>query len=162
MPILCYFWATLSGILFLQWIYLCFFALFYSTGVVEVYRVTKRVELGIKATAVCSEKLQQLLKDIDKVWNNLISFMSLAALTVRPKISYLFTSRNLIIMCKMTSWGVLTFIFFSSCKMEIHLFVKSSLKLCVRKLTYVQILCYVSDLKMWYPVCLWTSLTREN
>ncbi|XP_077168598.1 synergin gamma isoform X2 [Paroedura picta] len=53
----------------------------YLLGVVEVYRVTKRVELGIKATAVCSEKLQQLLKDLDKVWNNLISFMSLAALT---------------------------------------------------------------------------------
>lgn len=53
------------------------------SGVVEVYRVTKRVELGIKATAVCSEKLQQLLKDIDKVWNNLIGFMSLATLTVR-------------------------------------------------------------------------------
>nr|XP_034996144.1 synergin gamma isoform X6 [Zootoca vivipara] len=53
----------------------------YLLGVVEVYRVTKRVELGIKATAVCSEKLQLLLKDIDKVWNNLISFMSLAALT---------------------------------------------------------------------------------
>uniref|UniRef100_A0A7M4EVL7 Synergin gamma n=1 Tax=Crocodylus porosus TaxID=8502 RepID=A0A7M4EVL7_CROPO len=53
----------------------------YLLGVVEVYRVTKRVELGIKATAVCSEKLQQLLKDIDKLWNNLISFMSLAALT---------------------------------------------------------------------------------
>lgn len=52
------------------------------SGVVEVYRVTKRVELGIKATAVCSEKLQQLLKDIDKVWNNLIGFMSLATLTV--------------------------------------------------------------------------------
>ncbi|XP_064022562.1 synergin gamma isoform X4 [Pogoniulus pusillus] len=55
----------------------------YLLGVVEVYRVTKRVELGIKATAVCSEKLQQLLKDIDKVWNNLISFMSLAALTAQ-------------------------------------------------------------------------------
>ncbi|XP_033039723.1 synergin gamma isoform X6 [Trachypithecus francoisi] len=53
----------------------------YLLGVVEVYRVTKRVELGIKATAVCSEKLQQLLKDIDKVWNNLIGFMSLATLT---------------------------------------------------------------------------------
>ncbi|XP_061461480.1 synergin gamma isoform X5 [Rhineura floridana] len=53
----------------------------YLLGVVEVYRVTKRVELGIKATAVCSEKLQLLLKDIDKVWNNLIGFMSLAALT---------------------------------------------------------------------------------
>ncbi|XP_042298268.1 synergin gamma isoform X3 [Sceloporus undulatus] len=53
----------------------------YLLGVVEVYRVTKRIELGIKATAVCSETLQLLLKDIDKVWNNLISFMSLAALT---------------------------------------------------------------------------------
>ncbi|XP_077064975.1 synergin gamma isoform X5 [Siphateles boraxobius] len=53
----------------------------YLLGVVEVYRVTKRVELGIKATAVCSEKLQELLKDISCVWNNLMGFMSLANLT---------------------------------------------------------------------------------
>lgn len=53
------------------------------SGVVEVYRVTRRVELGIKATAVCSEKLQQLLKDISRVWNNLMGFMSLAKLAVR-------------------------------------------------------------------------------
>ncbi|XP_068069793.1 synergin gamma isoform X13 [Danio rerio] len=53
----------------------------YLLGVVEVYRVTKRVELGIKATAVCSEKLQELLKDISRVWNNLMGFMSLANLT---------------------------------------------------------------------------------
>ncbi|XP_056413525.1 synergin gamma isoform X2 [Hyla sarda] len=52
----------------------------YLLGVIEVYRVTKRVELGIKSTAVCSEKLQLLLKDIDKLWNNLIGFMSLASL----------------------------------------------------------------------------------
>uniref|UniRef100_A0A665T4L6 EH domain-containing protein n=1 Tax=Echeneis naucrates TaxID=173247 RepID=A0A665T4L6_ECHNA len=52
----------------------------YLLGVVEVYRVTRRVELGIKATAVSSEKLQQLLKDISRVWNNLIGFMSLAKL----------------------------------------------------------------------------------
>lgn len=44
--------------------------------------MTKRVELGIKATAVCSEKLQHLLKDISRVWNNLMGFMSLASLTV--------------------------------------------------------------------------------
>lgn len=56
---------------------------FCPSGVVEVYRVTRRVELGIKATAVCSEKLQQLLKDISRVWNNLISFMSLAKIVVR-------------------------------------------------------------------------------
>ncbi|XP_052431705.1 synergin gamma isoform X9 [Carassius gibelio] len=53
----------------------------YLLGVVEVYRVTKRVELGIKATAVCSEKLQELLKDISRVWNNLMGFMSLANLS---------------------------------------------------------------------------------
>ncbi|XP_016092248.1 synergin gamma-like isoform X1 [Sinocyclocheilus grahami] len=53
----------------------------YLLGVVEVYRVTKHVELGIKATAVCSEKLQELLKDISRVWNNLMGFMSLANLT---------------------------------------------------------------------------------
>ncbi|XP_026175385.1 synergin gamma isoform X3 [Mastacembelus armatus] len=52
----------------------------YLLGVVEVYRVARRVELGIKATAVCSEKLQQLLKDISRVWNNLMGFMSLAKL----------------------------------------------------------------------------------
>ncbi|XP_076002675.1 synergin gamma isoform X2 [Genypterus blacodes] len=52
----------------------------YLLGVVEVYRVTRRVELGIKATAVCSEKLQQLLKDVIRVWNNLMGFMSLANL----------------------------------------------------------------------------------
>ncbi|XP_056330497.1 synergin gamma isoform X4 [Danio aesculapii] len=53
----------------------------YLLGVVKVYRVTKRVELGIKATAVCSEKLQELLKDISRVWNNLMGFMSLSNLT---------------------------------------------------------------------------------
>ena len=113
-------------------------ACFVSTGVVEVYRVTKRVELGIKATAVCSEKLQQLLKDIDKVWNNLISFMSLAALTVRPKIRDVFTKRNVIMRCKVTSWGVVTLqsVFFS-CKMEMRLFMQSSLKLSVRKLLFM-------------------------
>lgn len=47
----------------------------YLLGVVEVYRVIKCVELGIKVIVVCSEKFQQLLKDIDKVWNNLIGFM---------------------------------------------------------------------------------------
>lgn len=62
--------------------------LFSLSGVVEVYRVTRRVELGIKATAVCSEKLQQLLKDISRVWNNLMGFMSLAKLAVRCSEKY--------------------------------------------------------------------------
>lgn len=61
---------------------------FSLSGVVEVYRVTRRVELGIKATAVCSEKLQQLLKDISRVWNNLMGFMSLAKLAVRCSYTY--------------------------------------------------------------------------
>ncbi|KAM4795812.1 synergin gamma-like [Rhinophrynus dorsalis] len=52
----------------------------YLLGIVEVYRVTKRIELGITSTTVCSENLQLILKEIDKLWNNLIGFMSLAAL----------------------------------------------------------------------------------
>ncbi|KAK2496395.1 hypothetical protein MC885_015231 [Smutsia gigantea] len=53
----------------------------YLLGVAEVYRATRRVELGIKATAVRSKNLQQVLKDSDKVWNNLNGFVSLATLT---------------------------------------------------------------------------------
>ncbi|XP_067864395.1 synergin gamma isoform X2 [Heptranchias perlo] len=53
----------------------------YLLGVIEVYRVTKRVELGIKATAVCNEKLQQLMKEIEKIWSSLMIFMSLTPLT---------------------------------------------------------------------------------
>uniref|UniRef100_A0A4W3ICP9 Synergin gamma n=1 Tax=Callorhinchus milii TaxID=7868 RepID=A0A4W3ICP9_CALMI len=53
----------------------------YLLGVIEVYRVTKRVEIGIKATAVCNEKLQHLMKEIEKIWSNLVVFMSLTPLT---------------------------------------------------------------------------------
>ncbi|XP_078713763.1 synergin gamma isoform X8 [Lampetra fluviatilis] len=54
----------------------------YLTGVVEVYRVAKRVELGIKAAAVCSGELQGLLKEIELVWHNLMAFLSLSTATV--------------------------------------------------------------------------------
>ncbi|XP_038670324.1 synergin gamma isoform X1 [Scyliorhinus canicula] len=53
----------------------------YLLGVIEVYRVTKRVELGIKATAVCNEKLQLLMREIEKIWSSLMIFMSLTPLT---------------------------------------------------------------------------------
>ncbi|XP_067866582.1 synergin gamma isoform X3 [Heterodontus francisci] len=53
----------------------------YLLGVIEVYRVSKRVELGIKATAVCNEKLQLLMKEIEKIWSSLMIFMSLTPLT---------------------------------------------------------------------------------
>ncbi|CAN0335040.1 unnamed protein product [Lampetra fluviatilis] len=53
----------------------------YLTGVVEVYRVAKRVELGIKAAAVCSGELQGLLKEIELVWHNLMAFLSLSTAT---------------------------------------------------------------------------------
>ncbi|XP_078278850.1 synergin gamma isoform X2 [Rhinoraja longicauda] len=53
----------------------------YLLGVIEVYRVTKRVELGIKATAVCNEKLQLLMKEIENIWSSLTIFMSLTPLT---------------------------------------------------------------------------------
>lgn len=92
------------------------------------------MELGIKATAVCSEKLQQLLKDIDKVWNNLISFMSLAALTVRLKTRRGFPQQNVIVVCKVAARGVLSsHSAFLSCKVEMQEFVPSGLKLSVRK-----------------------------
>ncbi|XP_069766535.1 synergin gamma isoform X9 [Narcine bancroftii] len=53
----------------------------YLLGVIEVYRVTKRVELGIKATAVSNEKLQLLIKEIERIWSSLMIFMSLTPLT---------------------------------------------------------------------------------
>lgn len=64
-----------------------------------MYRVTRRVELGIKATAVCSEKLQHLLKDISRVWNNLMGFMSLAKLAVRCFSSYKLSKTQLTALC---------------------------------------------------------------
>lgn len=75
-----------------QWPYLVnVIVIFFCAGVIEVYRVTKRVELGIKSTAVCSEKLQHLVREIDKLWNNLIGFMSLASLMVRVSFKYYFS-----------------------------------------------------------------------
>uniref|UniRef100_A0A8C4NKJ3 EH domain-containing protein n=1 Tax=Eptatretus burgeri TaxID=7764 RepID=A0A8C4NKJ3_EPTBU len=45
----------------------------YLAGVVEVYRVSRRVEQGIKTAAVGSQVLQQSLRDIDLAWHNLIT-----------------------------------------------------------------------------------------
>uniref|UniRef100_A0A8C4NAU7 Synergin gamma C-terminal domain-containing protein n=1 Tax=Eptatretus burgeri TaxID=7764 RepID=A0A8C4NAU7_EPTBU len=44
----------------------------YLAGVVEVYRVSRRVEQGIKTAAVGSQVLQQSLRDIDLAWHNLV------------------------------------------------------------------------------------------
>ncbi|XP_032902229.1 synergin gamma isoform X3 [Amblyraja radiata] len=64
----------------------------YLLGVIEVYRVTKRVELGIKATAVCNEKLQLLMKEIENIWSSLTIFMSLTPLTKPDENSLDFSS----------------------------------------------------------------------
>ncbi|XP_069475252.1 synergin gamma-like isoform X2 [Ambystoma mexicanum] len=49
----------------------------YILGVAEVYRVSKRVEGGMKTLHIASETLQHCLKDIDLAWNNLQAFLSL-------------------------------------------------------------------------------------
>uniref|UniRef100_UPI00358F9DD2 synergin gamma isoform X3 n=1 Tax=Myxine glutinosa TaxID=7769 RepID=UPI00358F9DD2 len=51
----------------------------YLAGVIEVYRVSRRVEQGIKTAAVGSQVLQQNLRDIDLAWHNLAAFLSLSA-----------------------------------------------------------------------------------
>ncbi|KAM4709874.1 synergin gamma-like isoform 2-T2 [Discoglossus pictus] len=48
----------------------------YISGVVEVYRVSKRMEAAITTLSIVSEKLQLILRDIDLSWNNLQAFLS--------------------------------------------------------------------------------------
>ncbi|XP_053557635.1 synergin gamma-like isoform X2 [Bombina bombina] len=50
----------------------------YISGVVEVYRVSKRIEGGMTAFNIVSESLQPVLKDIDLSWNNLQAFLSMS------------------------------------------------------------------------------------
>lgn len=149
----CHFWVHGCGSSAFPAILPCFT----STGVVEVYRVTKRVELGIKATAVCSEKLQQLLKDIDKVWNNLISFMSLAALTVRPKsAAWLLKQMSSFYLERLCRVCWLDSLCFFSWKMEMNLFVKASLKPSKKTVIYAQTWSCLSTLMI--QVMSWVSV----
>ncbi|XP_072269882.1 synergin gamma-like [Pyxicephalus adspersus] len=49
----------------------------YISGVIEVYRVSKRMEGGIKTFSIDCERLQLVLRDIELAWNNLQAFLSI-------------------------------------------------------------------------------------
>ncbi|XP_029426793.1 synergin gamma-like isoform X2 [Rhinatrema bivittatum] len=63
----------------------------YIAGVLEVYRVSKRVEGGMKKVNITSDMLQRRLRDIELAWNNLQAFFSLcpAVLQMLPSESAL-------------------------------------------------------------------------
>ncbi|XP_015261522.1 PREDICTED: synergin gamma-like [Gekko japonicus] len=47
----------------------------YILGLSEVYRVSKRMEDGVKTRQLASELLQHALREVDLAWNNLLSFL---------------------------------------------------------------------------------------
>ncbi|XP_075034669.1 synergin gamma-like [Mixophyes fleayi] len=49
----------------------------YISGVVEVYRVSKRMEGGMRTHNIDCERLRLLLRDIELSWNNLQAFLSM-------------------------------------------------------------------------------------
>ncbi|XP_042297243.1 synergin gamma-like isoform X2 [Sceloporus undulatus] len=48
----------------------------YILGLSEVYRVSKRLESGMKARKLASELLEHTLHEVDLAWNNLLSFLT--------------------------------------------------------------------------------------
>ncbi|MGH0151753.1 UNVERIFIED_CONTAM: hypothetical protein FKN15_023172 [Acipenser sinensis] len=48
----------------------------YISGVVEVYKVSKRVEGGMRTHGFVNEALQSSVKDIELLWNNLQAFLT--------------------------------------------------------------------------------------
>ncbi|XP_077318229.1 synergin gamma-like isoform X2 [Lithobates pipiens] len=49
----------------------------YISDVIEVYRVSKRMEGGMKSFSIDCERLQLVLRDIELAWNNLQAFLSM-------------------------------------------------------------------------------------
>ncbi|KAG9487839.1 hypothetical protein GDO78_007567, partial [Eleutherodactylus coqui] len=49
----------------------------YISGVVEVYRLSKRMEGGMKTHNIDCERLGFILRDIELSWNNLQAFLSI-------------------------------------------------------------------------------------
>ncbi|XP_073414391.1 synergin gamma-like isoform X2 [Dendrobates tinctorius] len=49
----------------------------YISGVVEVYRLSKRMEGGMRARNMDCERLRLVLRDIELSWNNLQAFLSI-------------------------------------------------------------------------------------
>ncbi|XP_048370533.1 synergin gamma-like isoform X3 [Sphaerodactylus townsendi] len=48
----------------------------YMLGLFEVYRVSKRLEEGVKTRQPASELLRHTLREVDLAWNNLLSFLA--------------------------------------------------------------------------------------
>ncbi|XP_033901692.2 synergin gamma-like [Acipenser ruthenus] len=63
----------------------------YISGVVEVYKVSKRVEGGMRTHGFVNEALQRSVKDIELLWNNLQAFLTFspAVLQTLPTEAYL-------------------------------------------------------------------------
>ncbi|XP_044146874.1 synergin gamma-like isoform X1 [Bufo gargarizans] len=49
----------------------------YISGVVEVYRLSKRMEGGMRTRNIDCERLRRILRDIELSWNNLQAFLSI-------------------------------------------------------------------------------------
>ncbi|KAM3939079.1 synergin gamma-like [Leptodactylus fuscus] len=49
----------------------------YISGVVEVYRLSKRMEGGMRTRNIDCERLRLVLRDIELSWNNLQAFLSI-------------------------------------------------------------------------------------
>ncbi|KAM4050929.1 synergin gamma-like [Anomaloglossus baeobatrachus] len=49
----------------------------YISGVVEVYRLSKRMEGGMRMHNINCERLRLVLRDVDLSWNNLQAFLSI-------------------------------------------------------------------------------------
>lgn len=47
----------------------------YIQGVIEIYRVVCKIMVTMKKSGIHSDKLTQLLKDVDLAWNNLTAFL---------------------------------------------------------------------------------------
>ncbi|CAC5403831.1 Synergin gamma [Mytilus coruscus] len=47
----------------------------YVQGIVEIYRIVCRITVSMKSAALSTDKLGQVLKDVDLVWNNLAAFL---------------------------------------------------------------------------------------
>uniref|UniRef100_A0A8C8RE43 Synergin gamma C-terminal domain-containing protein n=1 Tax=Pelusios castaneus TaxID=367368 RepID=A0A8C8RE43_9SAUR len=59
----------------------------YISGLAEVYRVSKRVERGMKTRKGGSEQMQPSLREVDLAWNNLQAFLSLSPTVLQKLLS---------------------------------------------------------------------------
>lgn len=56
-------------------------------GVIEVYRVSKRMEGGMKTFSIDCERLHLVLRDIELAWNNLQAFLSMCPSVLQKLVS---------------------------------------------------------------------------